>query len=155
MHTPCVRKVLAEAHRVLKPGGLMSSRDMDVPASYISPGSPSGPTIFDMLTSLIRHTGGTPTIARHLKTFLVNAGFEPLTAGATSDFFDTPEDISFLSRFLTSWALGTQIQEDVVRRGIATPWDFDLWRTQVARWSQRTSAVGCFSFAHAIGRKPF
>ena len=154
MHTPCVRTVLTEAYRVLRPGGIISSRDMDVPASYISPSSPTGPTIFDMLSSLIRHTGGTPTISRHLKTFFMNAGFQPVSAGASSDFFDSPEDISFLARFLTAWALSPSMEQDVTERGIATNWHFASWRTQLARWSQRPSAVGSFAFAHAIGRKP-
>ena len=100
-HTPKVKKVLSEAFRVLRPGGIISSRDMDVPASYLSPANPSGPTVFDMLTRLIRQTGGTPTISRHLKTFFINAGFTPLTAGATSDFFDSPDDVRFLYRLLT------------------------------------------------------
>ena len=154
MHTPSVRTVLEEALRVLRPGGIISSRDMDVPSSYISPASPSGPTIFDMLTRLIRQTGGTPTIARHLKTFFANAGFTPVTAGATSDFFDSPDDISFLSSFLLEWALSSETEHNAVDRDIATPQDFATWRTQLHRWSSRPTAVGCFYFGHALGRKP-
>ena len=153
MHAPRVKDVLAEARRVLKPGGIISSRDMDVQASYISPSSPSEPTIFDMLARLIRQTGGTPTIARHLKVFFTNAGFTPIEAGASSDFFDSRRDVAFLSRLLSDWALSPETERDAVHRNIATPADFVAWRSQLARWSTRTSAVGCFYFGHVVALK--
>ena len=42
MHSPRIRAQLAEIVRVLKPGGILGSRDMDVPASFIAPASHKG-----------------------------------------------------------------------------------------------------------------
>ena len=37
MHSPRIKEQLTEIVRVLKPGGILASRDMDVPSSFIAP----------------------------------------------------------------------------------------------------------------------
>ena len=154
MHTPAVRATLQEVLRVLQPGGIISVREMDVPSSYLSPFSPNGPTPFDMLARIIRHTGGNPIMGRHIKTYLSNANFTHLHAGASADFFDTPEDILFLSQLMHHWALSPDMELKAVQMDISTPQDFANWRQQTAKWAKRTSAAGCFYFGHALGTKP-
>ena len=151
MHTPEIKTVLSEAMRVLRPGGIVSAREMDVPGSYISPANPSQKnTFWTMLSQVIRRNGGDPLMGRHLKTFLNNAGFEHVTA----DFFDSPEDLEFLCDFLANWALSPQMERQALDLNLATCTDFLGWRTQLQRWSSHPGAVGCFQFGHALGRKP-
>ena len=150
MHSPRIREQLAEIMRVLKPGGIIASRDMDVPASFITPTHASTRGMWEMLGRVIRLEGGNPWMGRHLKTFLTNAGFENVEAGYDTDFFDSPGDVEFLAEFLLEWALSPEFRE----KTSGAEEDFGRWREQVETWSRRRSAVGCFHFGHAVGRKP-
>ena len=151
MHSPRIREQLAEIVRVLKPGGILSSRDMDVPASFISPVRDDNQGMWDMLGEVVRQEGGDPWMGRHLKTFFRNAGLEDVETGFGSDSFTSPEDVEFLARFLLEWGLSPEF---MARTG-GSPGDFGRWREQVERWSRRPGAVGCFQFGHAVGRKPW
>ena len=150
MHSPRIREQLTEIVRVLKPGGILSSRDMDVPASFISPVRDDNQEMWDMLGEVIRQEGGDPWMGRHLKSFFRNAGLENVETGFSADSFTSPDEVKFLARFLMEWGLSPEF---MARTG-SSPGEFDRWREQVERWSQRPGAVGCFQFGHAIGRKP-
>ena len=151
MHSPRIREQMAEIVRVLKPGGILSSRDMDVPASFISPVRDDNQGMWEMLGEVVRQEGGDPWMGRHLKTFFRNAGLEDVETGFGADSFTSPEEVEFLARFLLEWGLSPEF---MARTG-SSPGDFARWREQVERWSRRPGAVGCFQFGHAVGRKPW
>ncbi len=151
MHSPRIREQLAEIVRVLKPGGILSSRDMDVPTSFISPAREDNQGMWDMLGEVVRQEGGDPWMGRHLTTFLRNAGLEDVETGFGADSFTRPEEVEFLSRSLLEWGLSPEF---MARTG-SSPGDFARWREQVERWSRHPGAVGCFHFGHAVGRKPW
>ena len=149
MHSPCIKEQLAEIMRVLKPNGILASRDMDVPTSFITPAALSD-NIFGMLAEAVRREGGDPWMGRRLKVFFLNAGMEDVETGFNADCFTQPEDVEFLAKFLMEWGLS---EEFMLRTG-GSKLDFDRWREQVERWSKHPGAVGCFHFGHAVGRKP-
>ena len=149
MHSPCIKAQLAEILRVLKPRGILASRDMDVPTSFITPAALSH-QIFGMLTEVMRREGGDPWMGRHLKVFFLNAGLVEVETGFNTDHFTLPEEVEFLAEFLLEWGLSPEF---MARTG-NSPRDFDQWREQVEQWSQHPGAVGCFHFGHAVGRKP-
>ena len=149
MHSPCIKEQLAEILRVLKPSGILASRDMDVPTSFITPAALSD-NIFGMLAEVIRREGGDPWMGRRLKAFFLNAGLEEVETGCNADCFTQPEEVEFLAAFLLKWGLSQTFME---RTGSCQR-DFDRWREQVERWSRHPGAVGCFHFGHAVGRKP-
>jgi ubiquinone/menaquinone biosynthesis C-methylase UbiE len=151
MHSPRIREQLAEIVRVLKPGGILSSRDMDVPASFISPVRDDNQGMWDMLGEVVRQEGGDPWMGRHLKTFFRNAGLEDVETGFGADCFTSPEEVEFLAGFLVESGLSPEL---MARTG-SSPGDFGRWREQVERWSRHPGAVGCFHFGHAVGRKPW
>ena len=150
MHSPSIKEQLTEIVRVLKPGGILASRDMDVPSSFIAPTHESNRGMWEMLGEVIRREGGNPWMGRQLKTFFINAGLEDVEPGYGADFFDSPEEVAFLEKFLLEWALSREFGEN----SSGAEDDFSRWREQVRRWSRRQGAVGCFHFGHAVGRKP-
>ena len=150
MHSPRIREQLSEIMRALKPGGIVSSREMDVPSSFIAPVHESNQGMWEMLGEIISGENADPWMGRHLKTFLANAGFENVRAGYDADVFDSPEEVEFLAEFLLDWGLSQEFEETAS----ASPGDFRRWREQVAQWRDRRGAVGCFHFGHAVGRKP-
>ena len=151
LQAPKAAKVIQEAFRVLAPWGAIATREMDIQASYLTPANPQGPSALDMLGRLIHQSGGNPLIGRHLKTYLLNAGFSKVTAGASPEFFDSPEDIANLKRFLTAKALSQHNENMATKLKICTPGQFDEWRQQVTRWANRPSATACLHFGHAVG----
>ena len=100
MHSPSIQEQLTEIVRVLKPGGILSSRDMDVPASFISSARDDNQGMWDMLGEMVRQEGGDSWMGRHLKTFFRNAGLEDVETGFSADSFTNPEEVKFLARFL-------------------------------------------------------
>ena len=149
MHSPCIKEQLAEILRVLKPRGIVASRDMDVPTSFITPAA-LGHKIFGMLAEVMRREGGDPWMGRRLKVFFLNAGLVEVETGFNADHFTQPEEVEFLTEFLMEWGLSPEF---MAQTG-SSPRDFDRWREQVERWSKHPGAVGCFHFGHAVGRKP-
>ena len=149
MHSPSIRDQLAEILRVLKPGGILSSRDMDVPTSFIAPAKHST-AIFKMLADVVRQEGGNPKMSQHLRTLMLNAGFNNVETGYSADFFGTRDELDFLRRLLLEWALSREFAKRTGRTGT----EFGDWKDQVERWSRHPGAVGCFHFGWALGRKP-
>ena len=134
-------------------GGIIAAREMDVPASYIAPSNPRGSSLWQMLADVMSQAGGHPLMGRQLKTYFLNAGFTQVSAGAAADFFDAPQDITFLQDFLNGWALS----EETMHKTRELPYnrdDFRRWQDQVERWSRHPGAVGCFQFGYATAVKP-
>ena len=150
MHSPRIREQMKEILRVLRPGGLLASRDMDVLTSFISPAPPSNQEMWEMLARAVRQEGGDPLMGHHLKTFFQNAGLAGVETGFSADSFTRQEDLEFLARFLTEWGLSEEFR---IRTG-GSEETFGEWRRQVERWSRHPGAVGCFHFGHALGWKP-
>ena len=149
MHSPRIREQLAEIVRVLRPGGILGSRDMDVPTSFISPATPENRGMWEMLAEVVRQESGDPLMGRHLKTFFNNAKLEMIRTGFDTDSFTTPDEVDFLEQFLLEWGLSEEFR---VRTGNSTA-RFEQWREEVKRWGQHPGAVGCFHFGFAVGRK--
>ena len=84
---------------MLKPGGILGSRDMDVPASFIAPAHESNRGMWEMLGEVIKREGGNPWMGRQLKCFFINAGLESVEPGYGADFFESPEEVAFLEKF--------------------------------------------------------
>ena len=152
MHAQRIPQVLSEAYRVLKPGGIMSAREMDVPTSYIAPSNTRG-TVIDMLGTVMEESGGHPTLARDLKKHLILAGFRHVSFGASADVFDSPEDIRFLEDFLNDWALSEEMKERAMEIRKFSHLDFIRWKNSVQHWANDPAAVGVFQFCHATGYK--
>ena len=150
MHSPRIREQMREILRVLRSGGILSSRDMDVPTSFISPTAPDNRGMWEMLARVVRQEGGDPTMGSHLKAIFLNAGLTDVRAGFAADSYTSPDEVEFLAEFLTRWGLSEEFR---VRTGHSEE-EFQEWQRQVERWRRRHGAVGCFHFGHALGRKP-
>ena len=150
MHSSSLRDQLEEIRRVLRPGGILSSRDMDVAGSFISPVHHTNEGMWQMLADIVRREGADPLMGRHLKTHLLNAGFRMLETGYAPDLYESAEEVAFLADFLTNWALGRDFQQQA---GIPAG-RFQEWREQVERWRRKPGALGCFQFGHALAEKP-
>lgn len=92
-HVPDTDAVLAEVRRVLKPGGIISCRELIAASSFSEPAySLAG--AWETFTKLVIANGGHPQMGKELKATLLDAGFVDVRATASVDMFSTPRSAS-------------------------------------------------------------
>ena len=154
MHVPDTEGTLAEVKRVLKPGGIIASREMIVASSFLDPGAEESQPAWDTFGNLLTANGGHPNMGRELKDAFLEAGFSDVTATASFDFFGSAEDVAFLHAFIMDWFYKPEIIGAATQFGLATQEQFDEWRVNLDEWKDMAGAVGGMAFGEAIARKP-
>lgn len=150
MHAPDTMAVLAEVRRVLKPGGIISSREMFVDSSFLEPSLRDG---WETFAKLIEANGGHPQIGRELKRLFIEAGFSDISANVSFEPFCTEEDIDFLHGFISAWFFSPDTVEAATKHGIASQEQFDDWQERLDQWKDTPGALAAFAWGEAIGRK--
>lgn len=150
MHAPDTMAVLAEVRRVLKPGGIISSREMFVDSSFLEPSLRDG---WETFAKLIEANGGHPQIGRELKRLFIEADFSDISVGVSFEPFCTDEDIDFLHGFIIAWFLSPATVEAATKYGIATREQFDDWHRRLDQWKDTPGALAAFAWGEVIGRK--
>lgn len=150
MHAPDTKAVLTEVRRVLKPGGIISSREMFVDSSFLEPAMRDG---WETFAKLIAANGGHPQIGRELKRVFLETGFSDIEASVSFEPFCTAKDIDFLHNFVSGWFLSPATIEAATKYGIASREQFDGWRRRLDQWRDTPSALAAFAWGEAIGRK--
>lgn len=150
MHTPNTVSVLEEVRRVLKPGGIISGREMFVDSSFLEPEMKDG---WETFARLISANGGHPQIGRELKRLFIEAGFSDISTSVSFEPFCTEEDIDFLHGFILAWFFSQITVEAAVKYGIATREQFDDWRRRLDQWKDTPGALAAFAWGEATGRK--
>ena len=154
MHVPDTSGALAEVKRVLKPGGIIASRETVVASCFAEPTTDtlrSGWTVFG---NLISANGGHPQMGRELKNYLVEAGFIDVQASASFDVFSTPGDVAFLHGFIIDWFFSPAVIAAATAYGLATHEQFEEWRAALEQWRGHAGALGAIAFGEAIATKP-
>ena len=154
MHVPDTSGALAEVKRVLKPGGIIASRETVVASCFAEPTTDtlrSGWTVFG---NLISANGGHPQMGRELKNYLVEAGFIDVQASASFDVFSTPDDVAFLHGFIIDWFFSPAVIAAATAYGLATHEQFEEWRAALEQWRGHAGALGAIAFGEAIATKP-
>ena len=152
-HIPDTLAVLSEVKRVLKPGGIISCRELICGSSFSEPAySLAG--AWETFTKLVVANGGHPQMGKELKARLLDAGFVDVRATASIDMFSTPEARAVLDGVITEWFFSPKVMGAATAYGLATPEQFERWKLDQAKWRQHPGAVGAIAFGEAIATNP-
>ena len=154
MHVPDTAATLSEVKRVLKPGGIVASREVFVESSFLEPGNEDITAAWTTFAKLLAGNGGHPQMGKELKSRFLEAGFSNVQTSASFDFFGTKEDVAFLHAFILDWFYSPRVIEAATKYGLATHEQFDEWRKGLDEWRDQAGACGAFAFGEVIASKP-
>ena len=154
MHVPDTQAVLTEVMRVLKPGGIISCREMICESSFTHPHYGVMDKSWEIFEDLLAADDGHPQIGKELKTRLTPAGFENIRLTMTFEIYNSPEDIAFIHAFAHQWFLAPEIAEAAIKYGAATRELFDQIGSAYDRWRENPGAFCALAFGEAIANKP-
>ena len=152
-HVPDTRATLAEVRRVLKPGGLLSSRELICASSFFEPELGELGEAWATFTKLLAANGGHPEMGKELKRTFVEARFSDIRVSASFECFGTAGDIAFYYDFICGWFFSVETVGAAVKHGLATREQFDRWHRLLDDWRNAPGAFAAIAWGEAIGFK--
>ncbi len=147
---------LAELRRVLKPGGVISCRELLLEASFSYPDADgilarSWEMFTDILGMNFRHAN----VGKELKWLLIRSGFRRVNMSANYDVYSEPEDIEFIYDVFLRWFLSDATMDAAIEQGAATEELRDRIREYYyEEWRDDPAAMTAMAHGVAIAYKP-
>lgn len=154
MHVPGTQAVLAEVKRVLKPGGLVSVRELNTPSSFIEPEFGQLDAAWTTFSGLLAANGGHPRMGREIAGVLREDGWTNVRANASFELFRSADDRAFFHRFVSEWFFSKETVEAVAKHGLVPPGQLDAWRGALDRWRDHPGGLAGFAWGGAVASKP-
>ena len=154
MHIPDTQAVLAEIKRVLKPGGVISCREMIGGSTFFEPDVGDLGGALATFLKLLEANMGHAQMGKELKGALAEAGFGDIHASASFESFATTGDVHFFHGFVSGWFFSPATLEPVTKHGLASQEQIDNWRGSLDQWRDSAGALGALAWGEATARKP-
>ena len=153
---PEPRDALAELRRVLKPGGIVSCREILLEASFSFPDA--GGILarsWEMFTDILELNFRFAQVGKELKWLLLQSGFEKVEMSANYDVYSDPEDMEFFYGEFLRWFLSDETMDAAIESGAATAELRDRIREYYyEEWRDDPAAMAAIAHGAAIARKP-
>ena len=147
---------LDELNRLLKPGGIISCREVLLDASFSFPDRDGILTRFwEMFTDFLALEFRFAPLGKQLGELLTQKGFEKAEMSANFDIYSEPEDMEFIYDVFLSWFLSDETMDTAIARGAATEELRDRIRDYYYNeWRYDPAAIAAVAYGIAIAYKP-
>jgi SAM-dependent methyltransferase len=113
-------QALREMRRVCRPGGVVAVRDSDYRAFAWHPQHAELDRWMELYQAAARINGGEPDAGRRLKAWAHEAGFEQVTATASTWCFTDPDDRAYWGGMWADRILTSALSDQLLAEGLST-----------------------------------
>ncbi|GAA1898611.1 methyltransferase domain-containing protein [Streptomyces durmitorensis] len=139
-------RALSEMRRVCAPGGIVAARDADYAAMTWYPNSPAMDGWLDLYRRVARANGGEPDAGRRLKSWALEAGFDDVTASASTWCYSSEEERAWWSGLWADRTVASDYAGRAVEGGHADAGELRSFAEAWREWGTRDD--GWFAVLH-------
>jgi hypothetical protein len=140
-------------HRVLKSGGVIGIRDVDMGGGMLCTASEFVSQYAALHEAVWERAGGHPRIGRRLRGLLHEAGFFDVAASASYEVYSDPEGLQFLSQIVASRIDAPDFVRQVVENGLADRKRLEEIKAAWQVWPEDPGAFAAAAHCEVVGRK--
>ncbi|MXX32764.1 MAG: methyltransferase domain-containing protein [Chloroflexi bacterium] len=145
--------VLAEAHRVLKPGGLIYCREMIIESSFVHPDTPELARGWEIFADLLEADDGHPQIGKQLIRHLADRGYRDLCLSLTFETYAENSSVERFHRLVANWFRSSEITVSVLQYQAGYAGELEQFDEALERWRRTPGAYAAIAFGQATARK--
>ena len=144
---------LHEMYRVLKPGGIIGVRELDLDSLLYAPESSVLSRFFQLWMRLTRDNGGDAQIGKKLAALLFQTGFQDVSMSATIEQYGQAARQSFVPAEVAAANL-TGLLRQYEARGYTTATEIAEMRQALTDLAGNPQGIFLFARCEALARKP-
>lgn len=144
---------LAEAYRVLRPGGIIAVRDADYGTMVHSPHQPLIDRWLDLYHIIARHNGGEPDAGRYLGSWVTAAGFIDVDVTTSTWTYATPDAVAGWSDLWTSRLRTARFGRSLIEEGFADHDEVEATAAAFEDWARAPQPFFAFLHGEVVARK--
>ena len=146
-------RALREMHRVLKVGGVIGVRDLDMGGILVAALDERLARFYTVFEADYAGVGSHPRLGRELRGLVTAAGFAVIEASASYDYFSTEEQLQLVSHIGSSRVKEAEFVERVLVRGLTTTEELAAMHEAWLAWPTRPGAFLANAHGEVVGRK--